>query len=150
MGYSLGFQAKLYYDAADSWDSPDWVELPNVMDCKLNQKFDKEDITTRGDGGVKTFAASLEDVNVTFDAINDPSDTGLAALRAKYAARGMVHVMALDGPLDQSGVWGREFWAQLFDNSRDEGLGSGQKISIEVAPTRAPAVDEAMRWVEVA
>lgn len=150
MSSYLGFEAKLYLDLADSWDSPDWIELANVKNCKVGMKFDKAETTTRRSRGVKTFKPGLEEIAVTFEALDDVDDAQLATLRQKYAARGMVHVMALNGPLDESGKYGREFWGALFDHTTDQQLSEAGMLSMEIAPTDLVDVDQQPRWVEIA
>ena len=57
MGIKLGMEAKLYRNTG-TYAAPTWVELTNVKDLTLNLEAGEADVTTRGNAGWRTTAAS--------------------------------------------------------------------------------------------
>lgn len=105
MGFTLGLDAKLYYNSATE-GSPTWVEITPVRDLTLNMDAATADVTTRASGGWRMQVPTLKEVSLDFQMIWDPSDAGFAVIHDAYIANSTVELLILDGPEDTAGSEG--------------------------------------------
>lgn len=82
----MGFEGQIYYGATGSTAA---TQLLNVKDITYELDHDDGDTTVRGDGTsvpISTGDPVLRKVSITWNMINDTTDTALEALRTAAAA----------------------------------------------------------------
>jgi hypothetical protein len=140
MQYRLGENGKIYYTASLATSMT--YTLPtttadNVKDVKVGAKTDTPQYDTRA-SKVKQYAASMQDLNVTF-AIKVPgagtTDAAYTAFRDAWKNGTEIAVYALT---DDKSITGAEGPAGNFivaDFSIEEGNGTVQFASVEIKPS---------------
>src|SRR4051794_17226944 len=97
--YKLGENAKLYYSGTAATAVPNTVPTTiaaNVKNVKVVAKNDTPEYTTRNNGGVKQYAASLSDLGITFDLlVPNTSDAAYTAFQSAFIAKTEILASAL-------------------------------------------------------
>ena len=141
MNYRLGENAQLYYSAtlatSTTYTLPATIAA-TVKDVKVGAKHDTPEHTTRENGGVKQYAASLSDLGVTFQ-MKVPgagvTDAAYTAFRNAFKNKTEIAAFALSDLKTVDGAEGPagNFIVATFD--RDEGNGAVQFVSVELKPS---------------
>lgn len=143
MSYSitLGEKCKLYYSATLATSTTYTIPASiasEVSSVQVTAKVDTPEYTTRANGGVKQYAASLKDLGVTFEIIKTGDatlDAGISAFRTAYQGGSEIGVYVLDGASGTSGSEGPCGNWIVSDFSRDESNGAVVKYKIELKPS---------------
>ncbi len=125
----MGYAAKCYRDVSGTW-----TEMTNVQDATQNDSMSEVEITSRADGGVKTFVPGLRELSFEYKGRNLAS-AELTALRTAYTARSAIKLRVLDGPIATAGTTGVEFWAAVFSRTADQSLDADQTFDYVLKPT---------------
>lgn len=125
----LGYEAKCYRDVSGTW-----TEMTNIQDASLNDSMSEVDVTSRADGGVKTYVPGLRDLSWDYKGRNK-AGAELTAVRAAYTGRTAIKLRVLDGPIATAGTTGVEFWAAVFSKTADQALDADQTFDFVFKPT---------------
>jgi predicted secreted protein len=135
----LGHLARIYYDSANNWETPNWVEIPNVSNLTLNLSHATADVTTRAHAGWRTQVATLKEATIEFDMLDVVDDPSVARIRQAFFNRQQLHVLCLNGPRDEVGSWGIKSLVEVTRFNRAEQM--GQAIVISVTFVVSPLLD---------
>lgn len=125
----LGFQAKCYRDVSGTW-----TEMTNIQDATQNDTMSEVEVTSRADGGVKTYVPGLREISFEYKGRNATSSE-LTAIRSAYTGRTAIKLRVLDGAIATSGTTGVEFWAAVFSKTADQNLDADQTFDFVFKPT---------------
>lgn len=139
MSIPLGENCHLYYSGTaattTTYTLPS-TELSNVSNVQISGKIDTPEYTTRANGGIKQYAASLSDFGITFNIIKTSStDAGFLAVRAAYTGKTEIAIYALDGVKAVTGSEGPCGNWIVADFSRDESNGTVVTYKVELKPS---------------
>jgi|LakMenEpi03Aug12_release.lakeMendotaPanAssembly.Ray.scaffolds.fasta_scaffold42297_7 hypothetical protein len=104
-----GWQCKLYIDAADDFEEPDFQEVLTVIDAKLELQQLEVDASHRGAGGIEITEPGLLQARITGQLLWQNDDTVTEFLRDAFHSRSPVLTRALTGSIGNTnsrGVWG--------------------------------------------
>lgn len=142
MSARLGLEGVLHRNAG-SYGSPSWNEMPNVKDLTINLETAEADVTTRGNNGWRATVATLKDGTIEFQSVWDRDDDDLQAMFDAFLNRTSIEVLALDGPVSESGSEGLRATVMVTKFTKEEPLENAQMVSISLKPTYS---DHAPAW----
>jgi len=163
MGFQLGLNAKLLINTySDDIGSPriavwpatglaqttelnDIPEFTNVRNVRTNIDFADTDITTRGQGGWRAFAATLAEAQLEFESIWDPDHVPTTALFAAALARDTVQAVALDKVTDG----GQGLWSDWIFSTATRTEDLEEALIIEFTMKVAPNASFPPEWVDI-
>jgi predicted secreted protein len=123
----------------NNWETPNWVEIPNVSNLALNLSHATADVTTRAHAGWRTQVATLKEATIEFDMLDVVDDPSVALIRQAFFSRQQLHVLCLNGPRDEVGSWGIKSLVEVTRFNRAEQM--GQAIVISVTFVVSPLLD---------
>lgn len=151
MGFVLGLNAKLFINtyandvgvARGAWPGTglpqtsapaDIPEFTNVRNLRLDLEGGEADITTRGGGGWRQFAATLLSGSLEFESIWDPDDAAFTTVFQAFLDRDTLQAVALD----KETVGGQGLWADyvITNMSRNEDLEEALTMTVTMRPSR--------------
>jgi len=140
MGKKIGLDCKLYVDptplAADaSPTTASWDEVLPARDVNITLDSGEADVTTRGNSGWRATRATLRNAAIELEALWDPDDTELEALRDAYLSGNPIAMAAMDGDIVTAGSEGFVANFRITTFSRGEPLEEGVTISITAKPS---------------
>ena len=99
MSAIIGLDAKLYYCAAGIGETPTWVLIPKVRTVGVALSDGEADASSRAAAGWKQILTTLREGSIEVEAVWDPDDATLEAVRAAYWNRSLlgIAVTASDG-----------------------------------------------------
>lgn len=143
MSTKSGWQKKLSRNTA-TFATPTWDEMTAVQDLDVDDNFDEQDVTDRGDGGVKTFDQGLRNWSVKFNMLEDFENADFTALLSAYLARGTIEVCVHDGPMsgeDSTGTRYTRAVCKVFSKPVKEALADRVGVEFTLKPAKnAPNV----------
>lgn len=126
----LGFNAKLYVEIS----ATDTL-VPHVGDVTLARKDDEANVTTRSDGGFKTFASGLRELGVSFFLQKRKANTVYNAIRDAYRNRTDIVVTVCDGAIATAGTDKCRFTGAVLEFSEEQKLGNAIGHNVTIKPT---------------
>ena len=142
----LGLDAKVYRNTG-TYETPTWVEMPNVRDLTLTIEKGEADATTRAAGGWKQSVATVKEATVEFEMVWDTADQGFLAIQNAFFNNTPVDLAIMDGPLPPAPGKKSTGLRALFDVlkfNRNEPLQEVLTASVTLKPTYG----EAPVWME--
>lgn len=117
----LGINCKAFRNTA-TYEAPTWSEMTNISDLTIAQSWDTADANAR-ESRIKQALKTLFDVSVTGKFKKRPLDANYEAIMdALIGDPGIIDLLVLDGPIDEEGVRGWRFDAQVTTGGEDQGL----------------------------
>jgi len=141
--FPLGKDAKLYRNTA-TYASPTWNECDNVKDLTLTLTKAEYDATRRASGGWRETIGTIKDIEISFSAVNSPTDTDLQAFRDAFLNGTTLEIWCLTGVRTDAEAEGPRFHCVVTEFTREEQLEGGQELSITVKP--APNASASPAW----
>lgn len=146
--FTLGKDCKLYFGTTAFTGSNASTVVSganvvnNVKDLTVNMTKDEADITTRGDGGWKTRAATLKDLSISFQMKWLAGDAGFEAVRDSYLTDSEIPAIALTGAKDGATSEGPLGNMVVFSFTRSETLTDAVWVDVEMKPSSFPGWHE--------
>lgn len=103
MATKSGWQKKLSRNTGTG-GSPTWNEIPNVMDVDVDDNFDEQVVSDRGDAGVKTYDLGERNWSCKFKMLEDFANEDYAALQTAFLGRAPIEVCVHDGAMATAGT----------------------------------------------
>lgn len=142
--FVLGKNAKAYFNTT-TVDSGNHLtvldsatEADNIKDLTLNLEKGEADISTRGDGGWTTRAATLKDGTIDFQMRWETSDPFFTAVKNSFLNDTEIAFFALDGAKDVAGSQGLGGNFQVFTFTRNENLTEALMVDVSLRPSSEP------------
>jgi len=142
MSVKLGDEMKLYCCAAGIGGTPEWTEIGNVKDVKLNVSKAEADVSIRGGGGWKRTVGAMKDASIEFEMPWDTADAGFQAVKDAYFDGTLLGLAVMDGPIAGAGSEG--LWADcaILKFDRNEPLHDAVTVSVTAKPTHSENVPQ--------
>jgi hypothetical protein len=144
MSTKSGWQ-KLLSRNTGSFDTPTWNAIPNVMDVDVEDSFDEEDVTDRGDGGVKTTEPNLRVWGLKFKMLEDFANEDFTALITAYRSRAVIEVCVHDGAMATVGTQYTRAVCKVMAKPVKEPIGGRVAVDFTLKPAKnggvAPVAD---------
>ncbi len=139
--FQLGFERKLYRNTGTS-AVPVWTLMNNVSNVKTNFTAGETDVTTRGNNGWKATAPTLNEAELTFTMIYDPTSTDFDAIRTGFFNKAPIEFAVADGPIATSGTEYLRVTCGIFNFGVDESNEEAVKVEVTAKPTYASNAPE--------
>ena len=133
MGVIRGVDCACYYNSA-TFASPTWVELTDIHNLELKDSKTKGDASRRV-SDVQQEVNTLRVVEITFDMVRDPDDTGFRKIQTAYQDDTLIEFAFTDGIITTSGTTYTRFECQINDFSPTEPLDGVSMYSVTASPT---------------
>lgn len=105
----------------DAYNSPDFNEVNLVADATLNTAWD-EGASDARDSLVHQFQATMLGLDFSGRIRVEPDDEGYQVVRDAAIFTTVLDVLVLNGPIDENGVEGFRFYAQVFGWNEGQNL----------------------------
>ncbi len=130
----FGADGKLYYDSADNWASPTWVEIKCVQD-KVDSSFGfKEgDATTRRTGVVQT-EPTLAEAKIGGKLLCDLGDANYVAFKNRCLSKTKTNMLFCSGAYSVSGNDYVRFAAKCFKFDTGQPIDGIDTVDFELKP----------------
>ena len=118
----LGILARIYRNTSGNYASPTWTAMNGFSDAALRAAWDKADFSSRESrvkGGVKTQL----DLGFTGKYKVSNTDANYLALWGASFDDSVLDLLILNGPIEDEGVRGVRYDAQIYSAGEDQGLG---------------------------
>lgn len=135
LGPVASFEAKLYYDSADSVSTPTWVEIKNIKDVAEPDSLEKLDVSSRASKN-KKYWAGMADQNIStqYQFQKGVTDTVFTALKAKKESGDQIQLACCDGDIVVTGSTYFKDWYVITKFDRKEDLGGTIVYDLEFSP----------------
>lgn len=131
---NVGWKGKIYINTGTR-SSPSLTELKNVADVKVPDSFNKDDTTTRGDGGYDTEVNTTRKLSATWKMIDKTSDNAdLTAIRTAYNAGSYLDLYFLDTVATSTKARGVAAVCQVRKFELDQANAKAATFDVEVSP----------------
>ncbi|MFO1046039.1 MAG: hypothetical protein U0941_30035 [Planctomycetaceae bacterium] len=136
---NVGWKGKIYINTGTR-AAPSLTELKNVADVKVSDSFNKDDTTTRADGGYDTEFNTTRKLSATWKMIDKTSDdANLTSVRTAYNAGSYLDLYFLDGVATNTKSRGVAAMCQVRKFDLDQANTKVATYDVEVSP--APSND---------
>jgi len=131
-GPVASFEAKLYYDSADSVGTPTWVEIKNIKDVAEPDSLEKLDVSSRASKNKKYWAGMVDQsISTQYQFQKGVSDT---VLKAKKESGDQIQLACCDGDIVTTGSTYFKDWFVITKFDRKEDLGGTIVYDLEFSP----------------
>lgn len=123
-----------------SYAPPTWVTVNNVKNVGIPKGKSMAEVTTRGDGGFKTFVGTLKEFGLEFEMNADDADADYTAFEDAYWTNSPLDLLVLRGPATAGTKGVRlQVLVETFDEQED--LEGNPVVSVKcvLAKTENPA-----------
>lgn len=127
--YVLGMNAKIYQGTTGG-EVTALTEMANVKDVTATMEAGDADITTRANSGWRSTAPTLRTLNVEWEMVWKPGDTGFDAVKGAYLGGTTLELAVLDGPRATAGNQGPKGSFAITQFSRKEPLEQAITVSV--------------------
>jgi hypothetical protein len=134
MAIRLGIQCRLYRNTG-TYQNPVWNEIRAVRDVTLNLQTAKADVTSRANNGWRANVATLREASIETQLLWDPSEDDFTVLLNAYLNNTTIEILALDGPVTQTGSQGLRAECSVTAFSRSEALEEAVTAAVTLEPT---------------
>jgi hypothetical protein len=135
VGPVASFEAKLYYDSADSIASATWVEIKNIKDVAEPDAAEKLDVSTRASKNKKYWSGMVDQgVSTQYQYQKGVTDTVFTALKTKKESGDLIQLACADGDIVTPATIYFKDWFIITKFDRKEDLGGTIVYDLEFAP----------------
>lgn len=135
LGPVASFEAKIYYDSADSIASPTWVEVKNINDCAEPDSPEKLDVSSRASKNKKFWSGMVDQaISTQYQYQKGVTDTVYSALKAKKESGDQIQLACCDGDIVVTGNTYFKDWYVITKFDRKEDLGGTLVFDVEFSP----------------
>jgi hypothetical protein len=125
-----GRDAKTYYDSADNWDSPTWVEVKKIIDETITPSAELASGGSREDEYVDNEIASRSfEWNCTYR-YRSGDDTVYSALLAAYVAGDPIYMSFMDKDIAVDGAKGWKVPILIDQMPQQKNLGDLKEVTV--------------------
>ena len=129
----LGLNAKCYRNSG-TYASPTWVEMKNIVDLTVGDEMESADVTSRASGGYAESEPTIRSIDLEFQMVNKAADADMLAIRAAYAARSSLDIVAMDGEIATAGSHGVRARYKVHSFKKGQNLKEAQMIDVVLKP----------------
>lgn len=126
-----------FYRNTNTYNSPSWNLVDNVIDLDDGLEVDEIDVTVRASGGWEMTAMGKKKLSYSFKMIWDPSDADLQAFRDAFNNRTTIDVVKLDGLVATPGSQGPRAVCVVTKFTRSEPLVDAATVDIMLRPAKS-------------
>jgi hypothetical protein len=148
MAIRLGLDAKLYINTGESYVSPTWAEIKNVVDLSLPLEKDSANVSTRGTGSWKAEIGTMKSGGFDFNIVWDTEDPHFADLFDSFLNGTPLELAVMDGPITTHGSQGLRGEFEVMKFNRNEKLAEAITADISIKLTYFPL--DPPNWLVVA
>lgn len=134
MGFEVGIDCKVYYDASGVGGST-WAELTIVSgDPTLTMEHAEAEVKVRGNNWVRVLQ-SLTSATIQMDIAYDNTDAGYEALRNAFLNKTDIGIAMMDGAVESTGSEGLQADMKVMSFNRNEPIEGLVTVSVSLKPS---------------